>query len=516
MASLFKPTYSARDPKTGARVKRKAKKWYGQYNDGDGILRRVPLATDKAAAQALLAELVRRAEQQRAGISDPFQDHRKRPLAEHLDAFEASLRDGGVTERQSRLVAGRARRVILACGFQFIPDISASRVSAHLAELRRDGLSAQTCNFYLQAAKQFVRWLVRDRRTADNPLAHLKGANVKLDRRHDRRALSPSELSSLIEAARRGKPLRGLSGLDRAMLYLVSACTGLRASELASMTPASFDIGPNPTWSVEAAYSKNRERAVRPLHPDLVAPLKAWLEGKPRNGRLWPGKWAAQMQAGVMMKRDLEAAGIPYRDERNLVADFHSLRHTFITNLHRLGLSPKDIQFLARHSTITLTMDRYTHVDQGDVAGALGRVSLFAPVRAPEEPAEMPPDPVSDASEGPSACTGACTELAQTPVAAGPEMSPDGKDGPSEVQDDECHNAKRDKEFDAPCPSSTTVDKRRGRDSNPRSRCRLSGFQDRPNRPLWHPSGLHSLELIRTLAEQTWFTCGLGIGPSDQ
>ena len=30
---------------------------------------------------------------------------------------------------------------------------------------------------------------------------------------------------------------------------------------------------------------------------------------------------------------------------------------------------------------------------------------------------------------------------------------------------------------------------RRGWDSNPRYRCRYSGFRDRPNRPLWHPSG---------------------------
>ena len=30
---------------------------------------------------------------------------------------------------------------------------------------------------------------------------------------------------------------------------------------------------------------------------------------------------------------------------------------------------------------------------------------------------------------------------------------------------------------------------RRGWDSNPRYRCRYSGFRDRPDRPLWHPSG---------------------------
>ena len=72
-----------------------------------------------------------------------------------------------------------------------------------------------------------------------------------------------------------------------------------------------------------------------------------------------------------MFRGDLAAAGIVYRDDAGLVADFHSLRHTFITNLARGGLHPKVAQALARHSTITLTMDRYSHTLLGDHADAL-------------------------------------------------------------------------------------------------------------------------------------------------
>ena len=43
-------------------------------------------------------------------------------------------------------------------------------------------------------------------------------------------------------------------------------------------------------------------------------------------------------------------------------ADFHALRHTFIANLTKGGVSPRVAQSLARYSTITLTMDRYSHV----------------------------------------------------------------------------------------------------------------------------------------------------------
>jgi hypothetical protein len=44
---------------------------------------RAPVA-NKVAAQQLLAALVKKAELGRAGILDPFEEHRKRPLAEHL------------------------------------------------------------------------------------------------------------------------------------------------------------------------------------------------------------------------------------------------------------------------------------------------------------------------------------------------------------------------------------------------------------------------------------------------
>src|SRR5437762_14352658 len=72
-----------------------------------------------------------------------------------------------------------------------------------------------------------------------------------------------------------------------------------------------------------------------------------------------------------MFRADLEAAGIAYRDGAGLVADFHALRHTFISNLARGGVHPKVAQALARHSTITLTMDRYSHTVVEDQVNAL-------------------------------------------------------------------------------------------------------------------------------------------------
>ena len=79
-----------------------------------------------------------------------------------------------------------------------------------MSHLRDEGLSAQTCNHHLKAAKQFTRWLVRDRRTPTDPLAHLSKLNVRTDRRHDRRALWAEELKRLLEAARTGPRIEGI------------------------------------------------------------------------------------------------------------------------------------------------------------------------------------------------------------------------------------------------------------------------------------------------------------------
>jgi integrase len=58
-------------------------------------------------------------------------------------------------------------------------------------------------------------------------------------------------------------------------------------------------------------------------------------------------------------------------------ADFHSLRHGFITYLVTANVPPKVAQMLARHSTMTLTMERYTHLEIVDLVDGLKRLSAM-------------------------------------------------------------------------------------------------------------------------------------------
>ena len=88
----------------------------------------------------------------------------------------------------------------------------------------------------------------------------------------------------------------------------------------------------------------------------------------------------------MMLKADLADAGIAYVDESGYVADFHALRHSFLTLLAAGGVHPKMAQTLARHSDINLTLSRYTHTVLSDEADALSALpSLPSPFDEPQQ-----------------------------------------------------------------------------------------------------------------------------------
>ena len=78
MASIYKKPILVKDPKTGQKIKTKSKKWWGRFRDENGTEKRVPLAADKAAAQAMLSELVKKVERQSfADIRDVRENHHR-------------------------------------------------------------------------------------------------------------------------------------------------------------------------------------------------------------------------------------------------------------------------------------------------------------------------------------------------------------------------------------------------------------------------------------------------------
>src|SRR5262249_52143147 len=249
------------------------------------------------------------------------------------------------------------------------------------------GSSVRTSNFYLTAIKSFLNWMVKDRRLANSPLAHLSRGNVKLDRRHDRRPLPLEELRAIFQTAwRSAGEFRGLKGIDRAILYSVASASGFRASELANLCPNDFDLDDEPpTVTLSARETKNDQTAVQPLPPDIVAALRDYLAGRPADQPLWPGTWAER--AAEMLRLDLDAAGIAYTVEGPdgpLYADFHALRHSYIALLDKSGATLKEAMQLARHSDPKLTMAVYGRAQLNDLGEAVRRLPSLLGESGPE------------------------------------------------------------------------------------------------------------------------------------
>lgn len=232
------------------------------------------------------------------------------------------------------------------------------------------GASIGTSNAYLRHLKSFAGWLVEAGRLPSNPFARLEPGNVDEDRRHHRRELTGEELQRLLTVTRESKrTFRGLSGESRFHLYVAACGTGFRAGGLASLTRDCFDLGADPPIvTLPVRSDKSRRGKVQPLPEDVAALLAGHLDGMAFFAPVWGDRWLHD--AAMMMRADLADASIPYVVEGPdgpLFADFHALRHTYLTVASESGIDLRTVQELAGHSSPDLTA-RYSHRRLGTLA----------------------------------------------------------------------------------------------------------------------------------------------------
>lgn len=73
----------------------------------------------------------------------------------------------------------------------------------------------------------------------------------------------------------------------------------------------------------------------------------------------------------------IAAAGIQYANARGERADFHAMRHTFITWLSESGANVKDMMSLARHTDARLTVGKYSHSRIGGLSELGAKLPSF-------------------------------------------------------------------------------------------------------------------------------------------
>ncbi|MEC8493740.1 MAG: site-specific integrase, partial [Planctomycetota bacterium] len=293
-----------------------------------------------------------------------------------LEEFSATLRARGRTENYVRKAVRRASKAFAGSGARALPDVQGGRLERFLETERNHGMSFRTSNHYLAACRAFTKWTVEEGFLGRDPLAGLKPLNAKLDPRRERRALSfDDELPRLIRAAAEGPVYRGVTGPMRAHVYRLAAETGLRVSELVAVRVGDLELeGGRPALTLPARATKNRQEArlelrletARELEPLIATKLpSAPLLGLPRSFKDKATRW---------LRFDLEAAEIPYKDDRGRVADFHALRASFVSGLVGSGANARVVQTMARHSSAELTLSIYSKLGRDDERHALERL----------------------------------------------------------------------------------------------------------------------------------------------
>ena len=335
----------------------------------------------------------------------------------------------GLKDSTLRDLTGRLSMIGRQCNFTTMKDINSEALEALFRKngaINEDtGLAeraAATRLLHWKYGHQFFEWLVIRGLIEVNPVTNApRPKNLRRDIRKKRRALSEIELGNLFAVAK----LRPLAEYGRSRLigsrnkerweanpitvlnieyfadearkmlnekiakrkeidgrkwylaYKSLVYTGLRWSELKSITVAQMQLGPHPTIDLDAPDAKNSNSAQIQLNLELATELQQWIidQGLGDKDRLFslPSKG---------MKRclnDLKAAGIERLDRRGRSIDIHSLRHLFATILARNGVHPHVCKTAMRHSDIKQTMNYYTHAEVGDVAAAMKTLPSFAP-----------------------------------------------------------------------------------------------------------------------------------------
>ena len=189
------------------------------------------------------------------------------------------------------------------------------------------------------------------------------------------------------------------AGRERVLIYKTLLLTGLRKGELASLTVAHLELdGPVAYAVLDPASEKNRQGSSIPLRGDLATELREWLrerlvrlqdehraKGEPVPARLPASTPLFRIPSGLsrILDRDLAAAGIPKRDERNRVVDVHAFRHSFGTHLCAAGVPLRTAQAAMRHSKPELTANIYTDPKLLDIAGAIEALPALATLDRP-------------------------------------------------------------------------------------------------------------------------------------
>jgi len=233
-------------------------------------------------------------------------------------------------------------------------EVGAVWIQRYLDERLQGKLSSRTAARFLSCARGFYRYMLRENKIAENPLALVD--NPKLSRALPK-SLSEEDVEALLAAPDLDNPI-GLR--DRTMLEVLYAC-GLRVSELVELTMSQINLRQN----VIRVMGKGSKERLIPMGEEASAWLARYFrEARPEllnnlpDEIVFPSSRAQPMTRQTFwyrIKHWALVAGI----KKELSP--HTLRHAFATHLLNHGADLRVVQLLLGHSDLSTTQI-YTHI----------------------------------------------------------------------------------------------------------------------------------------------------------
>jgi integrase len=369
-------------------------RWEGRLRLGNGTRQSVFAKTQREASAKVRALHAERDAGLRVG-------GRRQPVERYirmwLEQRNPQAPAAGVRKLRHTTWAGYESRmrthVYPAIGRLAIGQLTPEHVRAMLTKVATSKVSATTVAMVRDTLATIMQRAVRDRVLPYNPVQAVD--SVPRSKTHTY-VLSPEEARALIRAAA-GDPYEAL--------IVLALHSGLRAGELfglqwqdvnldaATLTVRQSLIRVTGEGLQPSLPKTSASAATIPLTAGAVTALRAHrlrqMEHRLRAGSVWQETGyvfttdlGTPVSASNYMRRHFYPiagrAGIPTRLQPDGTQGLrlHDLRHGCGTLLISLGVKPKLVQTILRHSRLATTMDLYVHAydeDLRDAVGTLGR-----------------------------------------------------------------------------------------------------------------------------------------------
>lgn len=210
--------------------------------------------------------------------------------------------------------------------------------------------SPATMNRHLSFLRRLYNMAIADELTTNQPV---KRGTLGQENNRRTRWLAPEEEERLAGASPSSKLWLAIQ---------VALWTGLRAGEQLRLQRTDLDLK-SETITIRA--SKGHEDEHLPLHPRAVELLRT-AQDSHKEAKVFPW-WSGVDTLNQAFQRLCARAGVE-------AITWHDLRRTFCTRLAMSGVPMEQIQRLARHATLEVTIQRYAHFSPENLRRALLRM----------------------------------------------------------------------------------------------------------------------------------------------